>query len=140
MKKKEKAAPKKQRVRLPKVKKPVLLKKTTFFLLPILPHLLIIAVCIGLYYAMINFYLFFEWGIYIYYAIKLVVGFEILSAGARSYLVPVGALLLGLAVLFTNCIYLTTLMNTDTAWELSIVAFVGILLRKFIEARSSNIK
>ena len=138
--KKGKTAAKKQPLKLPKAKKIRLPKKSWFSLRPILPQLTIIAVCVGLYYAMIYFYLFFEWGIYIYYALKLVIAFEILSASFRSPLLPVAALSLGLAVLFTNCLYLNTLMNTDTAWQLSAVALAGILITVFRRVRSNNTK
>ena len=138
--KKRKTAAKKHPIKPPKAKKVSMSKNPWFPLRPILPQLTIIAVCVGLYYAMIHFYLFFEWGIYIYYALKLVVGFEILFASFRSLLLPLAALCLGLAVLFTNSLYLNTLMNTDTAWQLSAVALVGILITVFIRVRSDNTK
>ena len=137
---KEKPAPKKQALKAPKARKVPALKKSLFALLPVLPQVIIIAVCVGLYYAMIYFYLFFEWGIYIYYALKLVIAFELISSSFRSLLLPLAALCLGLSVLFTNCIYLNTLMNADTAWQLNTVALAGILITIFIQFRQRNIK
>lgn len=139
MTKKEKVAPKRQYIKPPRARKAIPMKKSSFLLPSVLPQLLIIAVCIGIYYAMIYFYLFFEWGIYIYYAIKLVIAFEILSAAVKSVFVPLAALILALAVLFTNCNFLNTLMNTDTAWQLSAVALAGILIAALVEYRSRHL-
>lgn len=143
MTKKEKSAPavKKQYLKLPKPKKITAFKRPLFSLRPILPQLAIIAVCVSFYYAMIHFYLFFAWGFYIYYALKLVIAYEILVASVRSLLVPLCSLILGLAVLlFTNCIYLNTLMNTDTAWQLSATGLAGVLIGLFVELRSRGLK
>jgi len=132
--------PKKRRVRQPVVKKIGASKRSLFSLRPVLPQLVAIAVCVGLYYAMIKFYLFFQWGFFIYYAIKLLIAFEILSAAKRSLTPPLVAIVLGLAVLFTNCITLNTLMDRDTAWQLCAVGLAGILIALFLELRSRKTK
>ncbi len=134
MPKKEKSifTPRKQYLQLPTPKKLGAFKQPLFSLRSSWPQLLIIAICVSLYYTMIHFYLFFEWGFYIYYALKLVIAYEILSAALRSLLVPLCSLILGVAVLlFTNCLYLHTLMNTDTAWQLATIGFIGILFALF---------
>lgn len=141
VKEKSAKAEKRSFLRLPKAKQLTAFKRPLFTLQPILPHLLVIAVCIGLYYTMIHFYLFFEWGFFIYYAIKLVIAYEILIASVRSLLPPIGALFLGLAVLlFTNCNFLNTLMDADTAWQLAAIGLAGILIALFLELRSRNLK
>ena len=104
----------------------------------ILPHIVVIALCVALYYAMIHYYLFFQWGFYIYYLIKLVIAYAILSASTRSLLPPLIALLLGGAVLFTNNLYLTTLMNSDTAWQLLGIGLAGVLIALFKAMRSRH--
>ncbi len=130
-----------QYIKLPKVKLFAMAKKPLVKfsnpLLPILPQILIIAVCIGIYYAMINFYLFFEWGFYIYYALKFIVAFELLSSASRSLILPVAALLLCAAALFTNGHYFNTLLNTDTAQQLGVIALLGLFIY-FLKRRSSR--
>jgi len=90
------------------------------------PQLLLIAACLTLYYAMVHFYLFFAWGFFIYYALKLLIAYAVLSAARHSLLPPLCALLLGTAVLlFTNNLYLNTLMDGDTAWQWIVLGLVG---------------
>jgi len=103
-------------------------KPSLFAFAPIIPHLIIIAACIGLYYAMMQYYLFFPWGIYIYYGIQCIIALCILSASAQSVAVPLAALLISLLTLFTHNVYLNNLMNVNTAWELNILALVGIII------------
>lgn len=132
MPRKAKAILKKQGLKLPQPKQTTEAKKPAFKysipLRPILPQLLIIGVCIGLYYAMIYFYIFFQWGFYLYYALKAIVAFELLSASRQSFWVPLVASALASAVLFTHSLYLNTLMNTDTAWQLITVALIGFFI------------
>ena len=139
MTKKDKSSPKKPQRLLnklkqagKKLKKPRSSKSPLFAFFPILPQLVVIALCLGLYYAMVHYYFFFSWGVYIYYGLKLIIGYEILSASARSLALPLSALVFGLLILFTNNVYINTLMNTDTAWELNAVALVGILIAIFV--------
>jgi hypothetical protein len=107
-------------------------KFSLFAVLPILPQLLIIALSLGVYYAMIHYYLFFPWGIYLYYALKMIIAYAILSAAFRSLIVPLGSLLLGLAALFTNNLYINMLMSTDSAWALVALGLVGLLISLFV--------
>lgn len=124
--------------KLPQPKTFSILKSRRLALLPpVFPQLLVIAICLGIYYAMIHFYLFFTWGLYLYYLLKLVIAYEILSASRFSISVPLIALLLGGAVqIFTNSIFFTTLMNPDTAWQLFLVGLIGILIALFRKRRS----
>ena len=112
-------------------------RHTWFALVPVLPQLIIIAVCFGLYYAMIKFYLFFEYGIYIYYALKIIIAFEVLSGARRSLLVPLLAVGTGCAILFTNSVYLTTLASKETGGELLVLGLLGLLITCFVKSRHS---
>lgn len=135
MKKKERnlLAPKRYYFKLPSPKTFSLFKRKHFFSLPpVLPQLLVIAICLCFYYAMIRFYLFFTWGFYLYYLLKLIIAYEILSASRFSLWVPLGAFLLGSATLvFTNSLFLTTFMNRDTAWQLFTVGLIGLMIALF---------
>ena len=84
---------------------------------------------------MVNYYLFLHWGIYIYYGLKIITAFAILSAAKRSLLLPLAALIVALLALFTNTLYINTLVSSDTAWQLGVVAFVGILTTIFVRQR-----
>lgn len=121
-------------------KKDARAKRSLFALRPILPQLFIVLASIGVYYAMVHFYFFFQWGFYLYYVLKLAVAFAIMSSAFRSLLLPLASLLFSLAVLFTNCFFLHTLMDRDTAWELGAIALIGILIAVFSKMRSSNRK
>lgn len=100
-----------------------------FTFLSIIPNLLIIASCLGIYYAMVHYYLFFHWGIFIYYAIKIVIAYEILVTSVKSAIMPIGSLVIGLTSLsYPDNIYLNALISVDTAWELAIIGLMGILI------------
>lgn len=133
---KKKSSVPKHSAKVTKMKKTPLQPPRALPLLPVMPELSIIAICMGLYYAMIHFYLFFPWGIYLYYAMKAIVAFAILSAARRSVWVPVVALAWGLSSLLTNSLYLNPLMSTASAWQLSIIAAIGIALSIFVRKRT----
>jgi hypothetical protein len=105
------------------------LRRPYLTLLPVIPNLLVIAACLGLYYVMVNYYLFFQWGIFIYYAIKLIIAYQILAASKKSIIVPLGALFIGLTpLIYAGNIYINTAMTTHTAWQLTIVGLIGLLI------------
>lgn len=108
-------------------------KHSLLAVVPVLPQLAVIAFALGLYYAMQTYYVFFSWGIYLYYGLKILVAFALLSGSTRSLGLPLAALVFGLLVLFTNNVYINTLMNADTAWELNAIALIGILTALFIK-------
>ncbi|HVY53302.1 MAG TPA: hypothetical protein VHA13_02165 [Gammaproteobacteria bacterium] len=104
-------------------------RRPYFSLLPIIPNLVIIAICIGIYYAMVNFYLFFNWGFFIYYGLKFLIGYQILAAAIRSIIVPLGSVIIGVtSILLANNAYVTNLISPETAWQLTIVGLIGLLI------------
>lgn len=130
MRKKVKALIKKYRSPSTRIHKAEIKNRQLFAILPVLPQLVIIALCIGVYYAMPYFP--FQWGIYIYFGVRIIAAFAILSAAIRSLTVPLAALTVGLIVLFTTNIAVSSLMSPDTAWQLIIVAIIGILITGFM--------
>ena len=94
----------------------------------IIPHLIITAIVLGIYYYITKNGYFPEWSDYIYWGVKIIIGFEVLAAAARSLWGPIIGLLTGLGILFTVPMYNLTLVTTADGWQLIVASLIGILV------------
>lgn len=97
-------------------------------LLSILPNIIYIALFIGAYYLITTRNLFPDWITYIYWGTKVVVAYNIIAASARSLFAPFFALSAGLLCLFTSTVYQITLISSQDAWQVIVVAGIGALV------------
>ncbi len=99
-----------------------------FSIKSILPHIILIALIIGGYYYLATNDLFPQWIDYIYYGGKGLIALIIILASARSGMMPILALIIGLLILFTSQVYNITLISATDAWELLTMAFIGLII------------
>ena len=102
--------------------------KSWFGFLPIISNLVVIAIALAIYYVFVVDHLFPDWVHVIYWAVKIVIAFEIIIAAARSLIVSILALLSGLLILFMIQIYYITFATTADAWQLIIMSIIGFVI------------
>lgn len=108
-------------------------KSSLFAITPLIPHLIIIAlVFVGYYYINQN-NLFPLWTNYIYWGMKLIIGFEVLAISALSLWGPILALFTGVFILFTTQVYDINLVTSADGWQLIIVSLIGLLVTIIIK-------
>jgi hypothetical protein len=100
---------------------------------PIIPHLIIIAIVWGIYYYIVINNYFPEWPDYIYWGTKIIIGFEILAASARSLWGPILGVIAGVVLLFTIQVYDISLITTTDAWQIIAASLVGFLVTIIIK-------
>lgn len=105
--------------------------KPLFGILCIIPNVIAIAVFIGAYYYFIySQQLFPDYTSYIYWTMKILVGYNIIAASARSFVAPI--LTIGCAVLclFTSEYYAITLVaiTSAEAYQLILIGVIGLLI------------
>ena len=94
---------------------------------------MLIAIIMGTYYFLSNQDLFPQWIDYIYYSGKALIAFIIILASARSGMMPILALIGGLLILFTCQLYDISILSSTDAWELLIMAFIGLVITILIK-------
>jgi hypothetical protein len=99
-----------------------------FSIKSILPHIILIAIIIGVYYFLFTRDLFPQWIDYIYIGGKILIAFIIILASARSGIMPILTLISGLLILFISQVYNINLTSPTDAWELLIMAFIGLVI------------
>ncbi|MCC2666993.1 MAG: hypothetical protein K0R24_285 [Gammaproteobacteria bacterium] len=99
-----------------------------FSLTSILSHIILIAIIIGTYYYLSTHHLFPMWIDYIYSGGKIVIAVLIILASARSALMPVITLTLGLLILFTIQDYTIPLISSVDAWQLIVMSVIGLFI------------
>lgn len=119
--------------RRPDVKKPLPQKKRELFrIAPLVPHFFIIAITIGIYYYINTNQYFPEWIGYIYWAVKIIIGFEVLAAAASTLWGPILGILSGAAILFSIQVYNMSIFSVADGWQLIIVSIVGFLVTMLV--------
>jgi hypothetical protein len=103
-------------------------RRSLFAITPIIPHFFIVAIVLVIYYYITNHGLFPEWADYIYWGLKIIIGFEVLAAAARSFWGPILALLCGLGFIFSMQVYNLQIVTLADAWQLIIIAAIGFLV------------
>ncbi len=104
-----------------------------FSLSSILPHIILIAIIIGVYYYLSIHNLFPMWIDYIDDGGKIVIALLIILASARSALMPIITLLGGLLILFTIQVYDITLVSSVEGWGLIVMSLVGLFITTLVK-------
>lgn len=100
-----------------------------FSLIPLIAPLIIIAAVIAAYYYLILIQNFFPaWQLYIYWLIKFIIAFEILSAAARTIWSPILATLIAGGLLYAEKTFDLAYINMNDAWQLLIIAAIGYIV------------
>ncbi|GEM_PF-4547571 len=94
----------------------------------ILPNVLSIAFVIGCYYLLLSNNIMPDKQVFFYWTMKVIIGFNILAASARSLFAPIFAVLIGILSLFTSTVYNITLITSAESWQLIMVALVGFVI------------
>ena len=102
--------------------------KSWFAFTPIISNLIVIAVVLAIYYFFVINTLFPAWANIIYWAVKIVIAFEIIIASARSLIVPILSLLAGLLLMFLFQVHNLSFVSTADAWQLVIMGGIGFVI------------
>lgn len=102
-------------------------RKSAFPILSVLPHLIFIAILIGIYYYLWQNDLFYNYLNEIYIGLKVVIACDIFIASISSMLAPLIALIAGLIMLYLSHNY--TFSMYANAWQLVIMSGVGFIIR-----------
>lgn len=104
-------------------------KSTLDFISSILINLIAIAVFIGAYYYFIvQQGMFSDWATYIYWGMKVLVGYNIIAASARSLLAPILTALIGIASLAAPYIQMISPISASDTWQLLAMSIVGLVI------------
>ncbi|MDR3490458.1 MAG: hypothetical protein P4M12_00280 [Gammaproteobacteria bacterium] len=102
--------------------------KTLFSLYSILPNIFVILIAVGAYLILLNNDVMPDKQIFFYWTMKIIIGFNVLAASARSFVAPGLTLIAGIAGLFTSMHYDITLITSANSWQLIILAGVGFVI------------
>ena len=95
---------------------------------PCIPHLIMIGIIYGCYYYInVNGY-FPLWITWIYYTAKVLIALEIIVAGAKSLVVPLLALIVGVFSFYLAEVHYVRLITDAETWQLIAVAIVALLI------------
>lgn len=99
-----------------------------FSIIPILPQLLFISIALGIYFYLTTIKLFYYLLSHIFLGVKIFVAWQMIIGSARSVIMPVLALTAGLLILFTIQNYHITLVQINDAYQLILMALVGLVI------------
>jgi hypothetical protein len=102
-------------------------RKSSFSILFIFPHLIFIAIVIGLYYYLWQHDLFYNYLDDIYIGVKIVIACDIFIASIGGILAPLIVLIVGLTLLYLGHDY--TFSPYSNAWQLLMMSGVGFIIR-----------
>ena len=95
---------------------------------PLIPHFIIIAIVVIVYYFLTKYGLFPAWIHTIYYAVKIIIALEILAASAQTLLAPIITLIMGSLLIYGVQVYNIEILTYSDGWQLIIVALIGSLI------------
>ncbi len=99
-----------------------------FDLISIIPNIIAIIIFVVLYHYFLKLNILVNDRVVVYWTVKILIAYNIISAARYSLLAPTLALAVGLISLFTSAIYDITLMNSAETWQLIMVALVGFAI------------
>ena len=99
-----------------------------FAITPALPQLIVIGIVFGCYYYINKNGYFPLWITWIYYGSKVLIGLEIIVAGAKSLVVPLLAIALGGLNFYLVEVHDFRLITDAEAWQLIGIAVVALII------------
>ncbi|HSW68696.1 MAG TPA: hypothetical protein VLI69_00880 [Gammaproteobacteria bacterium] len=100
----------------------------------IIPQIIITAIVIGIYYYINKYGYFSVWSTYIYYAVKIIIGLEIIVAGAKSLTGPILAITIGILSLYLIQVQGLEYMSINECWELMAVGGIAFVITFIVRA------
>lgn len=107
--------------------------KNYFAIAPIFYRLFMIGMVLSLYYYMDTKGWFPQWTIEMYYITKVIVAYQIIVGGLRTFVLPGLTLAAGLVCLFAVTAHHTALISAIEVWQWIIVSVVSIVLAIFTQ-------
>jgi hypothetical protein len=102
--------------------------KPLFPIVPILINIIaIVVLSVGYYYASQN-YIFADYQTYIYWAVNVLITYNIVAASAKSLIAPILALLVALVSIYLANTYNINFLSYAEFWQLIIVSVIGFLI------------
>jgi hypothetical protein len=110
-------------------------ESTGFFtqLFSIFPNLIIIAAALGAYYYVTEHNLYSEYNTYMFWGMKILVGFNIIAASARTFIASFLALGAGAGFLVAAKYYHMLIIPMSEAWQIIVVAVVGLVIKLLLD-------
>jgi hypothetical protein len=106
--------------------------KHYFAITPILINLIAVAVLIAAYCYIISAHILPAYQNYIYWAVNILVSYNILAASARSLIAPILSIIVGSLGIFANSsttsIAFLSALTSAQCWQLAILGIVGLLI------------
>jgi hypothetical protein len=102
-------------------------QRSSYSVIALIPHLLLIAALIGGYYYIWNNNLFYLYLDKIYLGVKIIIACDIIIASISSTLAPILVLATGLGLLYLGQDY--TFIFNSNAWQLIILSGIGFFMR-----------
>ena len=104
-----------------------------FSIVPLITPILICAVVIGIYLVIMAENLFPDFQLYLYYAVKIIIAFEVLAASARTLWGPVLAMLIGGGIYYAEQTMDLPMVAAMDGMQLMIVAGIGFLVTLIVK-------
>lgn len=102
--------------------------KSWFLFVPIIPNIVIITIAVGIYYLIATNNLFVDWLNVIFWIVKIIIAFEIITGSARSLLAPILAFISGLLLMYILQVYNMDFISISDAKQLLAMSGVGFVI------------
>ena len=102
--------------------------QSLFAISPLFSRILIIAMAIGTYYFITMNDYFPVWNTYIYYAMKIIIAYEIVAGSARTLMAPILSLFAAIALFYLDKQYQFQAITPSDTWQLVIMAIIGFFI------------
>ena len=104
-----------------------------FSITPTFGPIVLIAITVAVYYYLASHSLFPFWISKIYLGLKIFIALEIVIGSAKTMMMPILTLIVGLLLLFVSQVYDINLIAATECWQLIFAAVFGFLVTLFLK-------
>lgn len=108
-------------------------KSHRFAITPIFGPVVLIAITIAVYHYLTTHDLFPLWIDKIHFVLKIFIAFEIIIGSARTFMMPLFTLIVGLLLIFTSEAYQINLIPLMDCWQIVFAALFGFIITFLIK-------
>jgi hypothetical protein len=103
-------------------------KKDLFPIVPILINIITIVVLSLAYFYVVNGNLFPDYQLYVYWAVNIIISYNVLVGSAKSFVMSVVATLAGIAALVGLYNYNIDILTLAQSWQIFALGIAGLLI------------
>jgi len=100
---------------------------------PIFLPLVLIAIAVGSYYYLSIHEFFPLWISYIYIALKIFIALVIIIGSAKTIIMPLVTVIIGLLLIFTSQVHNITLISNADAWQIIFLGVFGFVISLLVK-------